>query len=163
MILSLSGEINYLMFEDLIKSFNSLKKAELLHLYFSSEGGYIDVAEAMIDFINSNSEKILITFYGEIFSAAMYIFLKAKCKKLIVKDTRGMFHFSWQIMEISEGGKPTSLYNTFSLKEMRRSKEIGIAFLKTTLLSEKEINNIKQNKDVYFSFPRMRELVCNAI
>lgn len=160
MILHLSGEVNYEMFNTIVKSFNSLKEDDRLYIYFSSpEGGMLDVAEALIDFVNRNQELIDILFYGENFSSGMYIFLKTECHKTILKDTRGMFHFAWQDMSISEGGKPSADYDIFSLKEMKKAKEQTINYLRTTKLSDKEINGIKKGKDIYFSHDRMKELL----
>lgn len=159
MILHLSGEINYKMFDDLIKAGNLLKPEEILQIYFTcSEGGFSDVAIAMVDYINRDS-KIEIAFYGELFSAGMVIFLAVNCNKIVLKDTRGMYHFSWQEMNISETGKPSSECDIFSMKEMKKSKERSIAFLKKTKLSEYEIAKIKRGKDVYFSYERMLELI----
>ncbi len=160
MTLHLSGEVNYAMLDNLVKAYNSLKEDEKLYIYLTSpEGGLVDVAEAIVDFINLDKETIAITFYGEVFSSGMHIFLKTECPKLILRDTRGMYHFSWQEMTISEGGKPTGAYDMFSLKEMKRAKNETIAYLKTTKLLDKEINAIKKGQDVYFSYARMLELI----
>jgi hypothetical protein len=70
-----------------------------------------------------------------------------------------MYHFSWQEMGISENGKPSTQYDSFSMKEMKKSKDISINFLKTTKLTEKEISLVKRGKDVYFSHERMLELI----
>ncbi len=45
------------------------------------------------------------------------------------------------------------------MKEMKKSKDISINFLKTTKLSEIEISKIKKGKDVYFSYDRMLEII----
>jgi len=160
MILHLSGDVDYEMFDELVKAFNSLIVGDSLHIYFTCPmGGNADVNEAIIDFINKNKDHIGMTFYGELFSSGMIIFLSVKCNKCILPFTRGMYHFSWQEMNISETGKPSSEYDIFSMKEMKKSKDKSINFLKTTKLSEKEINLIKKGKDVYFSYERMLELI----
>lgn len=160
MILHLSGDVNYEMFDELIKAFNGLTAGDCLHIYFTCpEGGSADVSEAIIDFVNKNKDRIGMTFYGELFSSGMVIFLAVNCEKKILQCTRGMYHFSWQEMGISENGKPSTEYDNFSMKEMKKSKEISIAFLKRTKLSDKEITTIKRGKDVYFSYDRMLELI----
>src|SRR6478609_3975151 len=114
MIVHLAGEVNYEMFNTLIKGTNQLG---MLDVYFSSpEGGLTDVAEAIISHINNNKDKIRMFFYGENFSAGMLIFLKVQCSKVILPDTRGMYHFSWQDITISEGGKPHPGYDTFCMQ-----------------------------------------------
>jgi len=162
MILNLSEEVNYDMFNILIKAYNSRKEDERIYIYFSSTGGFVDVAEAIIDFINKDPDVFDIIFYGEVFSSGMYILLKTTCHKSILNDTRGMFHYSFQEMNISEGGKPSSDYDIFTLKEMKASKLGKINYLKTTPLSEREIACIKRGKDVYFSYQRLSEII-NAI
>lgn len=159
-MINLSGEINYAMLETLLKAF----KGEHLHIYFSSpEGGLMDVAEAIIDFINTYKDKIEITFYGENFSAGMHIFLRTECKKKVVPSTTGMYHYSWKEITMSQKGVLVNEYDKFSFKEMKISKENDLAFLRTTKLSEKEINGIIKGKDVYFSFNRMKDIIDNAI
>lgn len=160
MIVHLSGDVDYEMFDNLVKGFNSLTKDDKFHIYFTCpNGGNADVNEAIIDFINKNKEYIGMTFYGELFSSGMVIFLSVQCQKSILPFTRGMYHFAWQEMGISENGKPSTQYDNFSMKEMKKSKDISLAFLKNTKLSEKEIATIKRGKDVYFSHERMLQLI----
>lgn len=160
MILHLSGDIDYKTMDSLVNAMNNLKSEDNLHIYFTCpEGGLTDVGEAVIDFINKNHSRIGMTYYGEIFSAGMVIFLKTKCLKFLLPDTRGMFHFAWQEVTITEGGKPTPGYDAFSMKEMKKSKQRSLEYLKTTKLSTKEINDIKKGKDVYFPYERLLELI----
>lgn len=160
MILNLSGEVNYNMLNELVKSINTLTKGDILNIYFTSpEGGMVDVAEVLIDIINLHKEVISMHFYGEIFSSGMVIFLKTECTKTLLPDTRGMYHFSWQTVNIAEGGKPTDPYDIFSLKEMKESKKRSVEYLSSTKLNEKEIKLIKQGKDVYFTHSRLQELI----
>lgn len=160
MILNLAGEVNYIMLNDLVKSVNTLTVGDILHIYFTSpEGGMVDVSEALIQIINLHKESITMHFYGEIFSSGMVIFLKTECNKTLLPDTRGMYHFSWQTVNIAEGGKPTDPYDIFSIKEMKESKKRSVEYLASTKLNDKEIKLIKQGKDVYFPYSRLRELL----
>lgn len=160
MILNLSGEVNYSMLNDLVKSVNTLTVGDILHIYFTCpEGGMVDVSEALIQIINLHKEFIVMHFYGEIFSSGMMIFLKTKCDKTLLPDTRGMYHFSWQTINIAEGGKPTDPYDIFSIKEMKESKKRSLEYLSTTKLNDREIKLIKQGKDVYFTSLRLQELI----
>lgn len=160
MILNLSGEVNYNMLDSLIKSINTLTVGDILHIYFTCpDGGMTDVSEALITIINLHKEVIVINFFGEIFSSGMVIFLKTTCKKTLLPDTRGMYHFSWQTVNIAEGGKPTDPYDIFSLKEMKESKKRSVEYLSNTKLNDKEIKAIKQGKDVYFTYQRLTELI----
>ncbi len=160
MIVHLSGDVDYSMLDKLVKEFNCLTKADNLHIYFTCpQGGLTDVGIAMIDFINKNSDYIGMSFYGELFSAGMSVFLAVTCSKKVLPDTRGMYHFSWQEMSINEAGKPSGEYDIFSMKEMKKAKDKTIEFLKNTKLNDKEISLIKKGKDVYFSHERMKELI----
>lgn len=89
----------------------------------------------------------------------MVMFLKTECPKTLLPDTRGMYHFSWQTVNIAEGGKPTDPYDIFSLKEMKESKKRSVEYLSSTKLNDKEIKLIKQGKDVYFTYTRLQELI----
>lgn len=159
MILHLSGDVNYEMLTTLTKATNAMKENDNLHIYFTTQGGLTDVAEAIIDHINKNKHLIGVTFYGEIFSAGMAIFLKTDCQKKILPDARGMYHFSWQELTIGEGGKPIDDYDIFCMKEMKKAKARTIEYLKTTGLTDKEIGLIKKGKDVYFPYERMTEIL----
>lgn len=160
MILHISEEISYKTLDLLTNSINAIKENQILEIYLTCpEGGIVDVAGAFIDLVNKNKERIKLIFYGEIFSSGMLIFLKTNCSKELLPDTRGMFHFSWQSMYITEGGKPSSPYDIFSMGEMKKSKIKTLEYLRTTKLSVKEINNIKKGKDVFFSHERLIELI----
>ena len=160
MIVHLSGDVDYDMLNTLVKSINELKVDDNLHIYFTCpQGGMTDVSEAIVDFINKYADRIGMTFYGEIFSSGMIIFLKTQCTKIILPDTRGMFHFAWQEMAISEGGKPGNEYDMFSMKEMKKSRIRTLEFLKNTKLSESEISRIKKGNDVYFPYERLIQLI----
>lgn len=159
MILHLSGEVGYKMFDKLVKALNELSINDNLAIYFTSEGGLTDSAEAIVDLVNTNSERIGIKFYGEIFSAGMCIFLRTKCQKWCLPDARGMYHFSWQDITINEGGKPMNDYDKFCMSEMRKAKEKTLELLKDTNLTPLEHKKIMQGKDVYFSNDRMLQLI----
>lgn len=163
MITNISGKVEYEMFDDLVKSYNSTPKDENLHIYFSSpDGGDTDVAEAITDFINRYKDRIEITFYGANYSSGMYIFLETKCVKTILPDTRGMYHLCYQQLDIAEGGHPTSAHGKFAIQEMKNVKAVTVEYLKTLSLTKKETRDIINGKDVYFSHSRMSELL-NAI
>jgi len=163
MTVNISGKVEFEMLSDLLKAFNSTPKEETLHIYFCSpDGGDTDVAEAIINFINKNKDRIEITFYGANYSSGMVIFLKTQCVKYILPDTRGMYHFCYQQLDISEGGHPSSAHGKFSIQEMKNAKTITINYLKTLSLTKKEMRDISNGKDVYFSYSRMKDLI-NAI
>ena len=160
MIINLSGEVNYEMFNQLIKAVSELRKEDNLHIYFTTgSGGQTDVAEGITDLVNKNKEYIGITFYGEVFSAGMVVFLKTTCQKYILPDTTGMYHYAWQQIAISEGGRATDPYGIFAMKEMKKAKIRTLEYLKTTKLIEKEIKLIKSGGDLYISYQRMLELL----
>lgn len=160
MTINISGEVEYEMLDNLIKAFNLLKKGEKLEIYFSSpEGGLCSVAEAIIDFVNINKERIKIAFYGYNFSSGMHIMLRTECNKKLLPNTNGMYHLAWQPMDISEGGNPTDAYGKFALKEMKDSKARTMTYLKTTKLSDIEVNKIKKGQEVYFTYDRLQEII----
>jgi ATP-dependent protease ClpP protease subunit len=160
MIISLSGEVNKDMLEDLVDAYSDRKKEdEKLVAYFTSEGGDMDAMEAMIDFVNNHKDLVELVFYGEVFSAGMAFFLESSCPKRILPETRGMFHFCMQELTITEGGRPSAGYDAFSAKEMKKAKLRTMESIKGKGLTDKEIREINKGKDVYFSYERMLELL----
>lgn len=156
MILNLSGEMNNEMFNTLVGGLNDADG--YLSIYLSSTGGETDIALAMVDLINRYAKAIDITFYGEVYSAGMFVFLKVNCKKNLLEDARGMFHFAYQDITINEGGKPSDPEDIFLMKEMKKVRARTLDYLKSTKLNEKEFNSIKKGNDVFFSYERMLEL-----
>lgn len=160
MVLHLYNEVDHNLLGILVNALNLLKSEEILTIYFTCpSGGYTDVGEAIIDLININKDKINLILYGEIFSTGMLIFLKTKCSKKLLPDTRGMYHFSWQGINMNEAGKPITSYDEFSLIEMKKSKIRSLEFIKSFSFNEKEKKAIKQGQDVYLSYDRMKELL----
>lgn len=159
MIINLQGPVDNEMLNNLIKAFNELKE-DILHVYLNTEGGRADTSEAIIDLINNNKERFKISFYGNVFSAGMYIFFRSLCEREILPDTIGMYHYAWQEVTIAEGGKPWSAYDAICMKEMKISKAKTLEYIKNhTSITSKEINDIKKGKDVYFSYERMKQLL----
>lgn len=159
MTITLSGEIESDMLKILTKSISDLSNGEKLTIYFSSRGGYVGVAEAMINIVNSHKDHIEMIFYGEILSAGMMIFLRTTCKRSLVKEVVGMYHFAWQSLDVSEGGNGSDEYSKFYLKWMKEQKSKTLEYIQTLPFTEKEIAEIRKGKDVYFSTERMDEIL----
>jgi ATP-dependent protease ClpP protease subunit len=158
MKLSLSGDVNSRMLNKLVEAINERPENEKLSIYFTTPGGLVSVSDAIIDVINT-TKNIEMIFYGEIFSAGMIIFLKTKCKKRVLKEIAGMYHYCFQALTINEGGKPSGPYDSFIVKDMKESRTRTAEYLKTTKLTDKEITQIKAGKDVFFTYERMLELL----
>lgn len=158
MIVTIEGNVGPKMLSKITNALSDITKGDNLVLYFSSEGGCADTSTAIVDVINKNKDIVSLIFYGQLFSAGMQIFLFTECYKEILEGTRGMYHFAWQSMMISEHGRPTSDYDLFSMREMKETKDENINKLKNKLTA-KEIQSISKGKDVYFSYKRMKELL----
>lgn len=162
MTINLSGDVDNFMFAKLLRAYSQIENVgtEKLILYISTpEGGDTDAAEAIVHFINSHSDRIETIFYGQVFSAGMWMFLRLKCINNILPDTVGMYHFAWQDLKITEGGQGVEGFDKFSMKEMKKQKARTIEFLKTTSLTDSEVNAIKKGKDVYLSNERMLQIL----
>lgn len=160
MIIHLEGEVNSVMFDKLSYLFSKTKGSELIKIYLSSDvGGYTATAEAIVDLINSNSQRITLIAYGAIYSAGFIIFFKSSCKRVLLKDTTGMAHFSYQPIDINETGNPSSSYDKFAKQEMKKSKTHTLNFLTELGLDKQELNIIKKGDELYMSYDRLKELL----
>lgn len=159
MYFNINNSIDESTLNILINQINNLKDG-ILTIYFTCpNGGLTDTGEALIHLINTNKDRITIIFYGELFSMGMNIFLRTSCSKVVLPDTRGMYHYTWQDIAINESGKPLGEYEKFSLSELKKAKKRSLETIDNLPLTEKESKAMKSGKDVYFSYERMKELI----
>lgn len=158
----LTGEVSDIMFEKLLNAFEKLKEGNTLKIYLNSEGGSVYEQDAIVDFININKERVRLIGYGQLFSAAFNIFFKVECPRELIVDTIGMAHFCWTTVEIDQSGKPADDFNKFQAKEMKRTQDETVQFLKKVGLSTTEVNKIIKGKDIWISYPRMLQLFNNG-
>jgi len=161
MVLTLNGEINHNMLNRLANYVNLAQKDNVkLNIYLDSSGGEVSVYSAMADIINNNYENIHLVGYGQLMSAAFYLFFDVKCTKELLPFTTGMTHYSSVDVTINTTGSPVKNgADDLIVKEMKISKTDLVSFHKDIGLNSKEIKQFTQGKDVYFSYKRMKELL----
>lgn len=145
--------------DKIAKSINELKQGEKLFIYFSSDGGDVSSAEAIIHIINNNMDLIEIVGYGELLSCAFDIFFKTKCYKILLPNCVGMCHQSSVTININESTKPYEERGQADKTWMKLQKEQTIKFCNSLNMTSKEISAIKRGKDVYFQYKRMQEFL----
>ncbi len=159
MIIDINEDITKEVTNKIIIALNSLKKGEKLFIYLSSDGGSVEVAEAIIDIVNNNSDIIEIVGYGQLISAAFNLFFRVQCYKTLLHGTFGMCHSSYTSININESGNPNTMEDSISKKFIKVQRDYTISFCRNLGMTDKEINAIKRGKDVYFQYDRMQELL----
>jgi ATP-dependent protease ClpP protease subunit len=159
MITHLYSDITPEALNELINAINSLESKDFLNVYFTCpRGGDFDVARAMIDLINRNKDKIVLYCYGSLVSSGMYIYLWSECQKVILPDTRGMIHLPRMKVEIIASNTRSNSMDDFATKELDMSIDRIIDSLKGLGLTKKELKEIEEGKDVYFSYERILKI-----
>lgn len=159
MILHINEAISSETVDKIAKPLNELKKGEKLFIYFSSLGGEVHAAEAIIHIINSNIDIIEMAGYGDLMSAGFDIFFRSKCPRILLPNCIGMFHQSTVMIEINESSKPYEGRSQAEREWMRLQKELTVKLCTNLGMTDKEIAAIKKGKDVYFQYKRMQEFL----
>ena len=132
-------------------------------IYFSSNGGDLWLVEPIIKMINDNKERLEIIGVREISSSALSIFLGAKCKKSITKNTFATWHepsFSFSVYSLS---KPRNRFYEFKKESIIKGfrKDIEDEY-RTWGVTDDELKRYKKGEDVYFGYERFKELINNT-
>ena len=161
MIFNLNGTIDRDAVSAVISVLNSLDVTENgiedLTIYLQSNGGSTGCSNAIANILNNHKGKLEVIAYESILSSGFTLFFKLKCKKSILSETSGMYHLS--VVDgnpIYEGGKLDS-YGEFCLKEMVYNFLDGTN--KLVGFTDKEIKDMKNSKDVWFSEKRLKQML----
>ena len=162
MIIYLEGEVNSEMLTTLIRGLNECKAGKV-SVYLNSVGGRVMFAEAILDIINKNKDRVVLIGFGEICSSAFDVFFNASCKKELLGAVIGMYHQSTTKVYSDERGKVQSDYDKMML--LIGKTEYRAVTKKTCRIvgmNRKELVQITQGEDVYFSPQRMREMLAHV-
>ncbi len=159
MILNINESISKETVDRVAKAINELKPAEKLFIYFSSEGGEIPAAEAIIDMINQNIDLIELAGYGDLLSCGFDIFFKTKCHRILLPNSLGMCHQASIQIDINESARPGDTRSKADKEWMKLQREQTLKFCNSLKMTDKEIADIKKGRDVYFHHKRMLELL----
>lgn len=150
MILVLDGEIEAGSLEKLVSAYNNLEKDDILKIFFSTEGGRMDIAEAIIEIINQNAGRTELSGYSVLASAGFYIFFKSICPRQVLPGTMGMLHLTTWGAEIKEGLLKTSRAE-YIKNNMKKSLDRNIKFLNSIGISERDLELFKNGEDIYYN------------
>ncbi len=104
MVINLTGVINEDMFNDFIERLRdyTMNDKPLTQIMLNSSGGDIMVADALCELIEDI--QIPLVAYKQISSAALYLFMKCKVERRIVKNTYGVYHRASMNVTTNEDG-----------------------------------------------------------
>lgn len=162
MITEISGIIDQEAFSKITRAYNELELSEPLIIYLNSQGGDPDIADAIVDVINSSDgpNPTILIAYGKIFSAAFDLFYKAQCTKRLLDGTIGMAHLSEIEMD---SFIVTDTKDTISASTLRKwwaeDKKKRLSFYEKMGIEKKDLMKIKKGEDVYFQHERLLELL----
>lgn len=158
-ILYISGEICQETVDKFLTQFNKIPFDQPITVYINSIGGDVQNGQVLLHILDTHADRITLVACGEISSMAFNIFFFAKCKKELAEDTLGMAHLMYATIEINEGGSAISEGNKFLLDEMKAYKPRTIDRFKSLGFNQKELSKLRANKDVYFSYQRLKQLL----
>lgn len=158
MILYINTEINEAAIDKFIAQLNSASTVEPITIYLSSDGGYAHIADAFINIINTAPNDITLIAAGFIRSSAFNIFFMTNCKHVILPQTIGMLHFSNLEVEVNQNGKPNDSTSKFQLQQMKNERTEYLEKLQKIGLTTKELNIIKNGKDLHLNYQRLKQL-----
>lgn len=151
---------------DIDKDFQS-KIAEILNtgedkiiIYFSSDGGCVNIADTIADMFNLNKERVILIAYDCLNSSAFRLFMKVQCFKRIMPETYGMYRLPRLTLEINLNGKGYSELSRFLLEtKMPKEVEIEMERVKKWGFNDEELDKFKNGEDVFITYDRFCELL----
>lgn len=159
MTININEDITKETVDKITQAINELQPNDKLFIYFSSEGGDVNSAEAIIHMINNNADIIEVVGYGELLSCGFDIFFKVICYKMLLPNTVGMCHQSNVKININESTKPYEERGVADKAWLKLQKDQTIKFCNSLGMTDKEITAIKKGKDVYFQYKRMQDFL----
>lgn len=148
------GLINKEMVDSFTDFYNQFHDDVVTIVLNTSGGGYFQ-AELIASMINQL--KSVTIFVQAAYSAGYFIVFYSKCKVVLSKTARGMWHYGSWAVEINDKGKPYYEEDVCILSNLsahnRESKNIA----KTTM-NKKEYTKFLKDENVYFNTTRMRQI-----
>ncbi len=132
-------------------------------MYLNSSGGMVKFAEAILDILNKNKDRLVLTGFGELSSCAFDVFFNAECKKELLGAVIGMYHQSNIKVHYDERGKIQADYDKMMMLVGKTEyRAVTKKTCRITGMNRKELAQITQGDDVYFSPVRMREMLAHV-
>lgn len=159
MYFQMSGLINMEMEEKFISFYNLNHDNQTTIILNTGGGGYFH-AESLVKMINEMKDVTI--FVQAASSAGFFLLYYTKCKLIISKTARAMWHFGrWEI-SMNDKGKAYYREDECVLSHFpfhsRESKRIA-----RTTMNKKEYTQFLKDDDVYFNTKRMREIFAGRL
>ncbi len=132
-----------------------------IYISVNSMGGNHHDMLTMVSIINANHEKFIVKAIA-VWSAAFELFRLVKCKKEMSSLVIGMYHFSYDSMEVDIRGKVVYTSDKFKVNEY---KSVWLPMEKKcakSFMTKKEYKKLKKGRDVYFGSERMKQIFPDA-
>ena len=159
MILNINEEITSATLDKFI-AFCNISGEKQKIIYLNTIGGDCDVAEAIIDIINSDFNSFIFLGYGTLYSVGFELFFRVQCEKHLIGGVRGMYHQSSMQIQYSENNRPKNAEDKINHEFMfgyMRNQSIEICdMLKFTIAEKKAFN---AGKELWFGAERMNKFI----
>lgn len=153
------------MDEDMLRSFvdfsnahaNSMDKWRIL---LNTSGGSFFVTESIAKII-SDRQNVEIVVQGAYSSGFMLLHL-AKCRLLLSKGVRGMWHYGKWSIDLNDKGKPYYHDDAAIMSNLPIFRKLSEQIAKKSMTAA-ELKKFRADQDVYFSPQRMKQIFPEAI
>lgn len=126
-----------------------------------SNGGSKMCNRIVLNALNENKDRVKLVAFGGVYSAAFVLFYFFEGKKAMVPGTTGMYHQSSVNLALSSRGQIDGQEDRLVQDENRRQYNIERGFA-SSFMTKSELKTFCSNRDVYFSFERMKEIFPNV-
>jgi hypothetical protein len=155
---SMDGRIDKEMFEKFVVFYNEncLKECAIT---LRTIGGETYVSEAIVRMLNEmkNVTLIIQAAYSAGFEIAMY----SKCKKVLSKTAKGMWHYGRADISVNVKNKPYYREDECTVSNLPIERKQGVRLAKK-VMTGKEFKLFKKDYDIYFDFKRMKQIFPDA-
>lgn len=163
MILSLCGEINHGMLEEVITFFNNTPADVRKTVYIDSNGGNCEKADIILRILNDHHDTTTLIAVGRLYSSAFYIFYLFLGKRELVFPVRGLYHLVTDEIRMSSNGEPQDNYEKIKLKIIKKDYKNRVKELcRYVGMKRKHIKRILAGKDVSFTTKQLTKFLKNT-
>jgi ATP-dependent protease ClpP protease subunit len=143
--------------EELLKWLSDTESGEI---YINSLGGSNNDAQLLADALEKRKGSFSLTGVGHLASMAFVFFMEYGGSKRLLEHTTGMIHMpSFCEITIGINGLATTPDGVFHLAEGKRYVQPFMERLRRIGLTKRELREVSENRDVFFTPERMVELM----
>jgi len=128
-------------------------------IVMNTVGGDTYKSETIIHMINQMPKCTLLIMAA--YSVGLEIAINVKCKKLLSKTAKGMWHYGRCDTSVNVKGKPYYHEDECLLRNLPIERKSAERIAKK-IMTQKELKDFKEDKDIYFDYFRMREIFLEA-